>query len=139
MVRRSIAALLLWSMAAWAEIALAPLFSIHVAHLASTKAASHEHAMPASHPCCPGGAQAVAANFAVKAAGLPCEEQHRCCFRQGPASPPTTAKECVNAAPEISIASAGIGADFATRPSPHSPTQPAAPIPPGTLGVVLRI
>jgi len=141
MVRRSIAALLLMSMTAWAEIALAPLFTIHASHLVHVKAApqeEHQHAMP-GHPCCPGGAQMIATTLQVKAANLPCEEQHRCCFRQGPASPPTTAKEIRDSAPEISVASAELWPNFGTFHSLLSLTQPVVHIPPGEFGVVLRI
>ena len=145
MLKKSIAAGLLVVMVAWAEMALAPMFAMHVwpvhpAREMSEHMAAHHHAMPAGHPCCPGlGKAANAAALEFAASSLPCQDQHRCCFLQGPQSVPAP----VSAGRELSreIASAEI-AEFSPTPAEWhvSPATAVAPgPPPGRLGMVLRV
>jgi hypothetical protein len=94
MVKKSIAAALLVVMMAWSEMALAPMFVMHawVMHPAREMAehkAAHHHVMPAGHPCCPGISKAEnAAPIEFAASNLPCQDEHRCCFLQGPQNVP---------------------------------------------------
>ncbi|MGA2203847.1 MAG: hypothetical protein ABSG40_17995 [Terriglobales bacterium] len=146
MLKKSIATALLVVMVAWAEMTLAPMFlmhagHVHPAHEMSEHRAAHHHVMPAGHPCCPGlskSENAAALEFA--ASGLPCQDEHRCCFRQGPQSVPAP----VSAGNRFSrdIAPAEIGElNPALNVVPHF--SPAAAIaagpPPGLLGMVLRV
>jgi hypothetical protein len=96
MVKKSIAAALLVAMVAWAEMALAPMLAMpaHVlpAVVSVEHAAMHSHAMPAGHPCCP---KISATNNSEEQAPvelgssrLSYQDEHRCCFRQGPQSVP---------------------------------------------------
>ncbi len=143
MLKKSIAAALLVVMVAWAEMALAPMFIMHALHVHPAREmaehqATHEHAMPAGHPCCPKlGKSENAAPLEFAAGSLPCQDEHRCCFRQGPQSVPAPA-------------SAGFSREIApARTAELSPAQaesqvsPATAIapgpPPGLLGMVLRV
>src|SRR5260370_24162064 len=97
MVEEAIAAALLVAMAAWAEMTMAPMIlmhagQVHPAREMAEHKAAHHHVMPAAHRCCPGfrnTEDTVPLEFA--ASGLPCQEQHRCCFQQGPHSVPAPA------------------------------------------------
>jgi hypothetical protein len=97
MLRKPIAAALLVAMTAWVEMALAPWFAMyiqhqHAAHEMHAHMAAHEHAMPAGHPCCLSLAKtANGVVLELAGDGLPCEDQHRCCFRQAPPSVPAPA------------------------------------------------
>jgi hypothetical protein len=96
MLKKSIAAALLVVMMAWAELALAPMLFMHggPVHAAAEMAkhvADHEHAMPAGHhhPCCPAIGKTESVNpIEFAASSSPCDDEHRCCFRQGPQSVP---------------------------------------------------
>jgi len=145
MVKKSIAAALLVAMVAWAEMAMAPMILMHAGHvhpareMAEHKAA-HHHFMPASHPCCPGlrnTGNTVSLEFA--SSGLPCQEQHRCCFQQGPQSVPAPAGAGHRLSQEI--APAEIAKLSLTHRESH--VSPAAAValgpPPSLLGMVLRV
>lgn len=92
MARKIISALLLIAMAVWAELTLAPLLSLHVhAEMAAQAHLDHQPADMPAHPCCPQTHGAVAPPYAISSAELPCADEHRCCFRQGPQSAPAPA------------------------------------------------
>src|SRR5271167_1364427 len=104
MLKKSIAAALLVAMMAWAEMALAPMLFMHTGHVhaalemsepMAAHPAAHHHVMPAGHrlPCCPGiGKTENAALLEFAASSLPCQDDHRCCFQQGPQSMPALAR-----------------------------------------------
>ena len=124
---------------------MAPLFTIH-AHLLAMQAmgtphAEHQHGMSPVHDCCPGFHKSAdpGPSLELKADGLPCEEEHRCCFRQGPQSTPSPASDGRRPSPEISENSAQLDADLIVRPSAWSATIPVLRPPPGTFGTVIRI
>jgi hypothetical protein len=144
MVKKFIAAALLVAMVAWAEMALAPMFVMQVWHVHPAREmpghnAAHDHAMPAGLPCCPGvGKTEDAARLEFAASSLPCQDQHRCCFQQGPQSIP---------APVSARVSQEISAAEMAELNPASDTQshvsPAAAIavgsPPSLSGMVFRV
>jgi hypothetical protein len=148
MFKKSIAAALLMVMVAWAEMALAPMLFMQAGHvhaasemsaLAPGQMAAHHHAMPAGHPCCPGlGKTGNTVPFEFAVSGLPCHNDHRCCFRQGPQSVPAP----VNARLSRDIAPAEItelspDRDAGSHVSPVT-ALPSGP-PPGQLAMVLRV
>lgn len=145
MVKKSIAAALLVAMVAWAEMAMAPMILMHAGHahpaveMAEHKAA-HHHVMPAGHACCPGlrnTENSVPLEFAARS--MPCQEQHRCCFQQGPQSVPAPASAGQRFSQEI--ASAEIAQLSLTHTESH--VSPAAAValgpPPSLLGTVIRV
>jgi len=145
MVKKSIAAALLVAMVAWAEMAMAPMILMHAGHvhpareMAADKVA-HHHVIPAGHPCCPGfGNTENTVPFEVSASGLPCQEQHRCCFQQGPQSVPAPASARHRLSQEI--ASAEITQLSLTHTEWHVSLSTAVALgpPPGLLGMVLRV
>ncbi len=104
MARKAIAAALLVAMAAWAEIAVAPMLAMHAGHMRPghemaadmpAEHATHHHAereQMAGHPCCPGVHRAESETMFALTAGVPaCDDPHSCCFRQGPQSVPAPA------------------------------------------------
>ena len=146
MVRKSLAGLLILVVGAWAEMVVAPMFSIRVAHLHPARdmaqaMAAHDHAMPAAHPCCHGfkGALGAIPTLEFAAAVLPCSDQHRCCFRQGPQSAPAPVRATADDSREIAAI------NFSST-APTIQTAPAASVPVAFVlppldifGVVLRI
>ena len=145
MVKKSIAAALLMAMVVWVEMALAPMFFMHAGHVHQAReiaepAAAHHHAMPAGHPCCPRISKTDAADpIEFAASGLPCEDEHRCCFRQGPQNIPAPVSAGDNLSREIAPVEV---ADFSPvfAESPVSRMIAAAPgPPPGLLDMVLRV
>ena len=153
MVKKSIAAALLVVMVAWAEMALAPMLAMpaHMlpaivtpAIITAGHSAMHDHAMPAGHPCCPKigmpnkSDEQVAFEFG--SSRLPYQDQHRCCFRQGPQSLPTP----VSSQPRLSqgTASAETAEIRSARDSESlifSGIQFALGSPPSTMSKVLRV
>ena len=105
MTRKVTAAGLLVCVMVWAEMALAPMLAMHAGHMrpghemAADMAAEHaaHHAQPVeemNHPCCPRAHKEKSDNALEFAAGAPpCSDPHSCCFRQGPQSVPTSARE----------------------------------------------
>lgn len=119
MARKAIAAVLLVAMAAWAEMALAPMLAMHAGHMrpghemaADMPSGTHHRAQPTEHaqmdphrPCCPGlqGAEpAIIIEIASTAPG--CDDRHSCCFRQGPQSVPAPAGDVQRMAHEMAPA-----------------------------------
>jgi hypothetical protein len=145
MVKKSIAAALLVAIVAWAEIAMAPMFLMHAGYMHSAREmAEHrdtnQHVMPAGHPCCPGlGKTGEMTPLEFAATSLPCQEQHRCCFLQGPQNPPAAASSRYRLSQEIAPAEI---AQLSLAPawSHVSLTTAVAPgLPPGLRGMVLRV
>ena len=92
---------LLVAIAAWAEMALAPMLAMHAGHMrpghemaADMPAhnghhAQHQQAKAEGLPCCPGFHKAQPEATLMVSAGAPaCDDPHSCCFRQGPQSVP---------------------------------------------------
>ena len=143
-MKKSIAAALLVAMVAWAEMALAPMFLMHAGHVHPAREvehmAAHHYVMPAGHPCCPGvGKTGETAPREFAATSLPCREQHRCCFLQGPQNPPAPVSSRYRLPQEI--AAAEIAQRSPARAESHlSPTIAVVPGPaPGLLGMVFRV
>lgn len=144
--RKLISALLLLAITAWAEIMLAPLITMpaghtHPAHAVALHPAGHDHAMPMAHACCPGLKTSGEATPAIelRAASLPCEDQHRCCFRQGPQGAPAPASARIWFSPEVASLQTGV-----LKPELRSSSPVAIPVerglpPPALFGTVLRI
>jgi len=95
---------LLVTITAWAEMALAPMLAMHAGHMRH----GHEMAadMPAEHAghhplhakmdgrlCCPGLHNGEQAALTLAASASGCDDPHSCCFRQGPQSVPAPASE----------------------------------------------
>ncbi|MGA8541839.1 MAG: hypothetical protein WB566_20210 [Terriglobales bacterium] len=145
MVKKSIAAALLTVMVVWAEMALAPMLAMHAwpSHSASEihEFATADYAMAAGHPCCPGISKTedAAAPIEFAANGLPCQNEHRCCFLRAPynvPAPANTGRRILREIAPLEIA------EFspARAESFVSPTTAAAPGPPdGLLNMVLRV
>jgi len=146
MLKKSIASALLVVMVVWAEMALAPMFIMQVWHVnpgreMSDHMAAHHHTMPPGHPCCPGiskAEQVAAIEFA--ATTLPCQDEHRCCFRQAPLSVPAPVSAgnrlSQDAAP-AQIAELNLVPDADSCIS--SSTAIALTPPPSLLGMILRV
>lgn len=144
MVKKSIAAALLVAMVAWAEMAMAPMILMHAGHVHRAREmaehqAAHHDVMPAGHPCCPGlrnPENTVPLEFA---ASLPCQEQHRCCFRQGPQSVPAPVSAGHRFPRQIALVEiAELRPDVAE--SQLLPSAVVVPGPsPGLFGMVLRV
>jgi len=148
MFKRSIAAALLMAMVAWAEMALAPMLLMHAGHVhaagemsehSAGQMAAHHRAMPAGHPCCPGlGTTGNAAPIEFAASSLPCQDEHNCCFQQGPQSVPAP----VSSRLSREIAAAEI-AELSPARDAESHVSAAAEVapgpPPGQFGMVLRV
>ena len=148
MCKKSIAATLLVVMVAWAEMALAPMLALHVPHVhparemaksVSGQMAAHHHVMPAGHPCCPRLDKTEdAAPLASAARSLPCQDEHRCCFQQGPQSVPAPAG--ARLLPEIAPEEiAGLSPDHDAESDVSPATAVALGPPPGQFGMVLRV
>ncbi len=144
MLKKSIAAALLVAMVAWAEMALAPMFlmqagHVHAAREMSERMAAHHHVMPAGHPCCPGFGKAENTDrIEFAASSLPCQDEHRCCFQQGPQSVPAPVSSRLSR--EIApaeIAELSPAHDAASHVSPATAVAPGPP--PGQFGMVLRV
>ena len=115
LAKRAIAALLLVTIGAWAEFALAPMLMMQSGHMLAEHAAvvnardseamravhsgrhhMHQAAEPeqaAKRPCCPGFGHPEQVIETFLTAAMPaCDNSHRCCFRQGPQSVPAQAR-----------------------------------------------
>jgi hypothetical protein len=102
MTRKVIAAVLLVAMAVWAEMAMAPMLAMYSGHMLAPAASvpaqqiAHQHVRPASiagHSCCPRlGVEPEAATIQTQTVPV-CDDQHSCCFRQGPQSVPAPASD----------------------------------------------
>ena len=148
MFKKSIAAALLVVMVAWVEMALAPMLAMHAGHVRPVREmaehvagqmAAHHHVMPAGHPCCPGlGKTENTAPLEFAASSLPCQDEHRCCFQQGPQSVPAPASSRLSR----EIVPAKI-AEFSPAHDAEAHVFPATAValgpPPGQFGMVLRV
>jgi len=148
MCKKSIAATLLVVMVAWAEMALAPMLALHARHVHPAREMAksvggqmdaHHHVMPAGHPCCPRLDKTEnAAPLASAAGSLPCQDEHRCCFQQGPQSVPAPAGARLS--PEIAPEEiAGLSPDREAESDVSPATAVALGPPPGQFGMVLRV
>jgi hypothetical protein len=146
MLKKSIAAALLVAMVAWAEMAMAPMFIMHAGHAHPARElaehiAAHHHVMPAGHPCCPGlGKTENAAPLEFAASSLPYQDQHRCCFLQGPQSVPGLVSAGHRLSREIApaeIAEISLARDAQSHVSPATAVAPGPP--PGLFGMILRV
>ena len=147
MLKKSISAALILIMMAWAEMAMAPMLAMHVwpAHPAYEMAENmaghgHHHALPAEHPCCPKIRKTEnASQLAFAASGLPCQDQHRCCFLQDPQNLPAPVNAGQKFSQEISL---GVIAELAPAPThAHVSLEPRVSpgSPPDLLGMILRV
>jgi hypothetical protein len=143
MIRKFIAAALLFSMVAW-EIMMTPMLAMQIGHshqpAMAVAMAAHHAAIPADHACCPriGGSQNPAL-LELAATSAPCHEEHRCCFRQGPKDLPGPASSGHRFSREIVSLEV-----VARRPDrAESNVSPATAVdrgsPPGMFGMVLRV
>ncbi len=145
MLRKPIAAGLLFVVLVWAEMSLAPMLLMHFSHVHAAaqmaeQMASPHHAMPAGHRCCPGIQKTEDAVFAEFAGtGSPCDDDHRCCFRPGPLNVPAPASAGHKLARAIAPAEQTIPnlADEASKDFPAVAMTPGSP--PGVLGMILRV
>ena len=147
MVKKSIAAALFVVMVAWAEMALAPMLLMHAGHVhpareMSEHMAAYHHVMPPGrhYPCCPGISNTEnTAPLEIANTSLPCQDEHHCCFRQGPLSVPAP----VGAEHRFSRAIAPAEAAELSLPKAASNDFPATAVapgpPPGLLAMVLRV
>jgi hypothetical protein len=146
MVKKSIAAALLVAMVAWAEMALAPMLAMPAHMLPAFDSVEHAvmHAMPAGHACCPkisttnNSEEQAPVEFASNR--LPFQDEHRCCFRQGPQSvpAPVSAQQRLSqatASAEIAVIRLAGGSYSRVL----SEVQFALGPPPSTMGMVLRV
>lgn len=149
MAKKSIAAALLMVMVAWAEMSLAPMFLMAAGHVQpSHEVAVHKapgrHVMP-GHPCCPKISKTeiskteIAAALVFAASSLPCQDEHRCCFLQGPNNVPAPASAGKKLSREIALADAAefVPVQAESRVSPMIAGTPGPP--PGLLDMVLRV
>lgn len=135
------------SMLAWAEMAMVPMLVMHLWHAKraqemSTQMAAHHHAMPAGHnrPCCPIIDQSGnSALLEFASTSLPCQDEHRCCFRQGPLSVPAPVRPETRFSPALAFAERvalylpdASSNDFAATVVAHAP-------PPDLLGMIFRV
>jgi hypothetical protein len=144
MIRKSIAAALLFSMVAWAEIMMTPMLAMQIGHshqpAMAVAMAAHHAAMPADHASCPriGGSENPAL-LELAATSAPCHEEHRCCFRQGPKDLPSPASSGHRFSREIvSLEVVALRPDRAES-NVSLATAVAPGSPPGMFGMVLRV
>jgi len=144
MVRKSIAAALLFSLMAWAEIMMAPMLAMQIGHSHQPAMAeamvAHHAAMPADHACCPRISRSEdPAPLELAATSQPCQDEHRCCFRQGPQDLPSPASTGHRFSREIvSLEVAEFRPDRdKSNFSPAIGIDPGSP--PGMFSTVLRV
>lgn len=144
--------MLLVAMAAWAEMALAPMLAMHAGHMhpghemaADMPAhnrhhAEHQRAKAERLPCCPGFHKSQPEAALMVSAGAPaCDDPHSCCFRQGPQSVPAPVRNAQKTTSEIAPALvAELPACPTTRISFHDSAIELSP-PADVFGMILRI
>src|SRR5215470_10712422 len=146
MAKKFIAAALLLTTMAWAELALAPMLLMHVWHhqappaMPARMASHHHHAEAATHPCCPGLHRAVVAPLELSASGIPCSDEHRCCFRQAPPNVPAPTGAKNDRSSDLAQAQIAL-TDFSPNLQPTTPVAASAAVrpPPLISGMVLRV
>jgi hypothetical protein len=142
MARKIISALLLIAMALWAELTLAPFFSLHVhAQMAASAHTDHQPSDMPAHPCCPKAhGPVIPPPYAISSAELPCADEHRCCFRQGPQSAPAPAGSPNRLSKDLVAVNS---ATVTPNPGQHNFSDLTASAelhaPPGDLNMILRI
>jgi hypothetical protein len=153
MARKAIAAMLLVAIAAWAELALAPMLAMPAGHMhrghalvaeviSQSVADGHTAAAgPAKHACCPPAIRHAepSGTLELVADSSDCQRSHRCCFGQGPQSVPAPASETRPLGRQMVAA---IPSQATQMPSSHTtaPTAPVASRPnPRTFGMTLRV
>ena len=154
MARKSIALALLIGIAAWAELALAPMLPMHAGHMRpghemapDMPHANHHHGAPngsdqtaGQMPCCPGlhhPEPAVVLEIASAMQG--CDDPHSCCFRQGPQSVPA-ATDVQKLSRELAPVAIIEVSNALPRVTPIvADSIPAFSPPPDVLGMILRV
>lgn len=144
MVRKSIAAFLLLVVAAWAEVLVAPMFTMHALHYHPAhvlpQPATHQHAAAAVHSCCPGLRAGVGLPPALEFAATtePCADQHRCCFRQAPQSAPVPAGDR-KPSRELAVIAVPVLASAPAKLPPVAPPLVRELSSSATLSMILRV
>jgi len=156
MARKAIAAALLISMVAWAELVLAPMLAMHAGHMRpghemavdmpSGHAAHHHTAMdraePApQRPCCPGIHESESKLAFELTAGISgCDDPHSCCFRQGPQSVPEPARDVQQLTQDVApVMAAEVNPSPFPGKLPACDSTPTLSPPPDVFGVILRV
>jgi hypothetical protein len=149
MAKSPIAAILLFSIATWAEMALAPMLAMGVGHVhppveitdSNAHPSGHHHVMPAGLPCCPKiGEKTEDPSLVEFAAGsLPCQEEHRCCFRQRPQSVPAPVSTGNGSTQELACAEADELNSVVAESHISLPAISALGSPPSVFGMTLRV
>jgi hypothetical protein len=147
-VKKSIAAALLVAMVAWAEMALAPMLAMP-AHIlpginSVEHAVMHDHATPAGDPCCPKISTTNKSEeppwVGFNSSSLPLQDEHRCCFRQGPQSVPAPVSGQQRLSQETASAETAEIMPVGGKDSRVLPgIQCALGPPPSTMGMILRV
>jgi hypothetical protein len=115
MARKAIAAMLLVAIAAWTELALAPMLTMPGGHMhrghwlvaeVTSQSIADDHAAAArsaKHACCPPAIRHAKRPGTLEfvANSSDCQGSHRCCFRQGPQPVPAPATEIRFSGPQI--------------------------------------
>lgn len=143
MARKIISAMLLAAVAIWAEVTLAPLLSVHThAQMAAAEHANHQPAEVPAHPCCPKahGSPITAPPYAITSAAMPCADEHRCCFRQGPQSAPTPASNANQISKKlVTVSWATVTPNSVPRSVRDFESSAVLRSPPGDLNMVFRL
>lgn len=146
MVKKSIAAALLVVMVAWAEMAMAPMLAMQAGHVhPAREMAEHvaARAMPAGQACCPSPKTTTsntedARPLEVAASSQPCQDEHRCCFRQGPQNLPAPISGH-RLSQEIALIEIAELSPAEAESQVFTAAAVAPGPPPGLLGMVLRV
>ena len=156
MARKILAAFLLVAMAAWAELALAPMFAMHYGHMqrgsemdadmpahhaGHYRHAHHAQAVVPAHLCCPGLHKAPPDATMELVSGAPgCDDPHSCCFRQGPQSVPAPASDAQDLTREMATADVAL-LKPAPPLTPHHGRESLFALPPplDVFGMTLRV
>jgi hypothetical protein len=154
MGKKGIAAILLVVIAAWAEMAMAPMLAMHAGHMRPghemaadmpAEHSAHHHSQPAQaatgRPCCPGVHAAEPVEVMELVSGAPaCDDPHSCCFRQGPQSVPAPARDVQRLARQMAPAAAvEINPERAAAKSAIHSTALILHCPPDVFGMTLRV
>ncbi|MGA8301752.1 MAG: hypothetical protein WB817_19870 [Terriglobales bacterium] len=155
MVKKAIAAALLVVIAAWAEMAMAPMLAMYAGHMRAghTMAAdmpqshpAHRHhpqplseqAPTAHHACCPGLHDAPSM-IEVASSTPGCDGSHSCCFRQGPQSVPAAAGRAQNVRRDATPAPMATAAGRPATAKAFNAAFVAVDTPPDLFRVILRV
>ena len=145
--------MLLLVIAAWAEMAVAPMLAILAGHMHGEHAlaakelpqhASH-HVVSArqgaKHACCPPIGRVEAEGvLELVAENSGCQDSHRCCFRQGPQSVPEPVGEARQLGPQLSSTAPSQAPPIANVSySIDAETEADLPAYPHLFGMTLRI